>query len=131
MVDNGRQTADLLTAKQTRAMRALLEHPTLRDAAKAVKVGETTLYRWSQEPRFKAAYMEARREAVSQSIAHLQSVTGEAVTCLRDVMKSTSASDAAKVSAARAVLDLALKAVEIEDLAERVKHLETLLEQKK
>jgi Helix-turn-helix of insertion element transposase len=131
MKENGRQTADLLTAKQTRALLALLEHPTLRDAAAAVGIGETTLWRWSQEPEFKTAYMSARREAVKQSIAHLQSATGEAVTCLRDVMKSTSASDAAKVSAARAVLEMAMKSVELEDLAERVKQLEALLEPKK
>ena len=88
MKENGNQTADLLPAKQSRAMLAMLEHPTLKDAAAAVGVGETTLWRWSQEPEFKAAYMNARRESVKQSIAHLQSATGEAVTCLRDVMKS-------------------------------------------
>lgn len=131
MKENGNHTADLLTAKQARAVLAMLEHPTLKDAAAAVNVGETTLWRWSQTPEFKAAYMDARREAVRQSIAHLQSATGEAVTCLRDVMKSTSASDSAKVSAARAMLELAMKSVEIEDLAERVKQLETLLEPKK
>src|ERR1043165_1854735 len=120
MKENGNQTGDLLTAKQTRAMLALLQHPTLKEAAAAVGVGESTLWRWSQTPEFKAAYLDARREAVKQSIAHLQSATGEAVTCLRDVMKSTKASDAAKVSAARAVIELSLKAVEIEDLAERL-----------
>lgn len=122
---------DSLTPKQTRAVLALLERPTLKDAATAAGVAASTLHRWMQQEKFKAAHMEARRAAVNQSIAHLQSATGEAVTCLRDVMKSTSASDAAKVSAARAVLELSLKAVELEDLAERVKQLEALLEPKK
>ena len=131
MNENGRQNGDDLTQKQTRAMLALLEHPTLRDAAAAIGVGESTLYRWTQLPTFKTAYMDARREAVRQSIAHLQSATGEAVTCLRDVMKSAKASDSAKVSAARAVLELALKAVEIEDLAERLATLEKLMGDKK
>jgi hypothetical protein len=130
MKENGNQAADLLPAKQMRAMLALLEHPTLKEAAAAVGVGETTLWRWSQEPSFKAAYMDARREAVKQSIAHLQSATGEAVTCLRDVMKSAKASDAAKVSAARAVLEMAMKSVELEDLAERVAALEDLAKQR-
>ena len=94
MKENGNHTADSLTAKKTRAMLAMLESPTLKEAASAARVGETTLWRWSQEPEFKAAYMEARREAVKQAIAHLQSATGEAVTCLRDVMKSAKASDA-------------------------------------
>lgn len=127
MKGNERQSADSLTPKQTRAMLALLEHPTLKDAAAAANVAESTLYRWLQEPAFKAAYMEARREVVKQSIAHLQNATGEAVTCLRDVMKSTTASDAAKVSASRAVLELAIKSVEVEDLAERLAVLEKAL----
>ncbi|HKQ08577.1 MAG TPA: hypothetical protein VJ464_25875 [Blastocatellia bacterium] len=131
MKENGNHTADSLTPKQTRALLALLEHPTLKDAAAAVGIGETTLWRWSQELSFKAAYMDARREAVRQSIAHLQSATGEAVTCLRDVMKSTKASDAAKVSAARAVLELSIKAVEVEDLAERLAALEKVMGDKK
>lgn len=129
MKGNGNQTADLLTAKQARAVLAMLEHPTLKDAAAAVGVGETTLWRWSQNSEFKTAYMDARREAVRQSIAHLQNATGEAVTCLRDVMKSAKASDAAKVSAARAVLEMAMKSVELEDLAERVATLEDLAKQ--
>jgi hypothetical protein len=111
-------------------MLALLEYPTLKEAAAAVGVGETTLWRWSQEAQFKTAYMDARREAVRQSIAHLQSATGEAVTCLRDVMKSAKASDAAKVSAARAVLELSLRAVEIEDLANRVAELGAMIAQR-
>ena len=130
MSENGRQNSDNLTPKQMRAMLAMLEHPTLRDAAAAVRVGESTLYRWAQIPAFKAAYMDARREAVRQSIAHLQNATGEAVTCLRNVMNRATASDSAKVSAARAVLELALKSVEIEDLTERVKQLEALMESK-
>ena len=128
MKENGNHTADSLTPKQTRALLALLKHPTLKEAAAAAGVGETTLWRWTQEPSFKTAYMDARREAVKQSIAHLQSATGEAVTCLRGVMNSSSASDAAKVSASRAVLELALKAVEIEDLAERLATLEKAMQ---
>jgi len=129
MKENGNQQDEILTAKQMRAMLALLQHPTLKEAAAAVGVGESTLWRWSQTPEFKAAYLDARREAVKQSIAHLQSATGEAVTCLRDVMKSAKASDAAKVSAARAVLELSLRAVEIENVAERVAELEALIKQ--
>ena len=109
----------------------MLAHPTLRAAAKAVKVSETTLWRWLQEPQFKAAYMEARREAGRQAIAHLQNKAGDAVTCLGKVMNSRTASPSAKVSAARAILEMALKATEIEDLAERLATLEKLMEGKK
>jgi predicted protein tyrosine phosphatase len=116
-----------MTPKQTRAVLALLEHPTLKDVAKAAGVGEATLHRWMKDDAFKAEYMKARREAVRQSIAHLQSASGEAVTCLRGVMNSSSASDAAKVSAARAVLELSIKSTEVEDLAERLAALEKLL----
>lgn len=131
MKENENQITDLLPPKQTRAMLALLEHSTIKDAAASVGIGETTLWRWLQGQDFRAAYMEARREAVKQSIAHLQNATGEAVACLRGVMNSPTASDSAKVSAARAVLELALKAVEIEDLSERLAGLEKVVEQQR
>jgi hypothetical protein len=92
MNENGRQHGNDLTPKQTRAMLAMLEHPTLSDAEAAVGIGESTLYRWAQAPAFKTVYMDARREVVRQSIAHLQNTTGEAVTCLRECNKDTDAS---------------------------------------
>ncbi|POA51337.1 hypothetical protein, partial [Pseudomonas sp. GW531-R1] len=65
-------------------------------------------------------YRAARREVVGHSITQLQRATGEAVEALRDVATDTNAPAGARVSAARAILDTSMKAVELEDLAARV-----------
>jgi hypothetical protein len=116
-----------LTAKQEKAIAALLSEPTMKSAAQLVKVSEITLIRWLREDAFRDAYQEARREATRQAIARLQQASSEAVDTLREVMKDSQATYGARVSAAKTVLDLSLKAVELEDLQGRVEQMELLL----
>jgi hypothetical protein len=118
-----------LSATQERAILALLSQPTTRKAASEVGIDEATLWRWLQDKEFHSAYMKARRETVSRSIARLQQCTTEAVNTLRAVMRDKEAPAGARVMAAKATLDYAMKAVEIEDLAERVAELEATLKQ--
>jgi hypothetical protein len=114
-----------LTRKQEQAIAALLVHPTLGEAAQAVGIGEVTLWRWLQREDFQAQFRDARRQAVSHAIARLQQVSTEAVDTLQAVMKDAEAPAPAKVSAAKGVLDLALRAIQLEDLEARVKALES------
>ena len=106
------------------AISFLLTAPTMAEAATHAGISEPTLWRWLQLEDFEAAYRQARREAVSQAIAHLQRVSGEAVTTLRDIMADAEAPSSARVTAARAVLEPAVKAVELEDLEARIATLE-------
>jgi len=115
--------------KQDQAIAALLEQPTISKAAKKAGVGERTLLRWLKLDDFQLAYRIARRALVSQAIAHLQQTTGEAVETLRLVMKDKSAPASAKVAAARIALDLAFKAIETEDVEQRLKALEQRFEE--
>jgi hypothetical protein len=126
MSANAVQTSDL-TPKQEKAIGALLSQPTMEEAAEAAGVNRATIFRWLQQKEFQAAYTSARRESVKQAIARLQQTTSEAVDTLRDVMKSSTNFPAARVSAAKAILDYAMKAVELEDLTQRVEELEALM----
>ena len=54
----------------------------------------------------------------------MQQATGEAVETLRQVMQDPEAPASAKVSAARTILETAVKAVELEDLEEWIAYLE-------
>ena len=110
-----------LSRNQERAIAALLIHPTMLAAA---GVGEVTLWRWLQIPEFKEQYRLARREAVSQAVGHLQGACSVAVVALTDVAQDVNCPASARVSAARTVLELALKGVELEDLAVRIEELE-------
>jgi hypothetical protein len=113
--------------KHEQAISALLTQPTLAEAATTVGVGEATLRRWLQQESFQAAYRQARREAIGQAIARLQQVTTTAVTTLEAVMTDPGAKESARVTAARAVLELAIRAVELEDLEARMVALEQVV----
>jgi AcrR family transcriptional regulator len=123
-----------LSASQQRAISALIVEASVREAASAAKVSEPTLYRWLKDEAFNKAYLEARRLATGQAIAQLQQSSAKAVKTLCDVMDGATLHPSARVSAAKAVLELAMKSVELEDLGQRVaeleKHLAAQLEKK-
>lgn len=119
-----------MSRKMEAAIAALLTAPTIAQAAAAVGIAEITLWRWLQQDEFQARYQEAKRQAVAQAITRLQEVSGEAVSTLREIMLDPEAKDGARVTAAKSVLELAFKAVELEDLARRIDELEKILEQK-
>jgi AcrR family transcriptional regulator len=130
MQDNATLSADFdgkLTPIQERAVVSLLSHATMRMAAKAVGVDEATLWRWLQDKDFHAAYMTARRETVKHAMARLQQISSEAVNTLREVMKDKTAKGSERVSAAKAIIEYSMEAVEIEDLAQRVEELESVM----
>jgi hypothetical protein len=113
-----------LTRKDEQAIAALLSFPTIGEAATAVGISESTLWRWLKNPVFAQAYREARAAAVSQSLARLQQVSSKAVDTLEDVMKDTEAPHAARVTAAKTVLEMAVKGTEIAELQRRLQALE-------
>jgi transposase-like protein len=107
----------------------LLSNSTIKRAAKAVGIDETTLWRWLQDKDFHAAYRTARRESVSQAMPRLQQVSTEAVNTLREIVKDKKQPAPSRVSAAKAILEFSIKAVEIEDMAERLAQVEAILAQ--
>jgi hypothetical protein len=116
--------AEKLSGKQAQALSALLTEATVEAAAGKAQVSQRTLYRWLSDPIFTGAYREARRKAVGQAIARLQHASADAVTALRSVMNDAEAPAPARVNAAKAVLELAVRVVELEDLETRVQELE-------
>jgi hypothetical protein len=119
-----------ISRKQEQAIAALLTCSSIADAVQQCGMAESTLYRWLKETAFRAAYREARRQVVQQAIGQLQQATGTAVQTLVTIMQHAEASASAKVSAAKAILETAVKAVEIEDLEARITALEQRLKEK-
>jgi hypothetical protein len=98
----------------------------LDEAARVAGVGARTLYRWLQEPHFKAAYREARRDAYSQSIARLQQASGAAVSTLLKIMVDPSAPASTRIRAADSVLNHSANAIELDDIEARLAELERI-----
>ncbi len=113
-----------LSVRQHRLILALLQHGTIREAAHACRVSEATVFRWLKNDLFLTSYREARRQAVSQAIAALQQNAVEAVTTLQQIVRDESVVPGARLTAARTILDLALKGIELDDLEVRLEDLE-------
>jgi hypothetical protein len=117
-----------LEHKQEEAIAALLTCPTILAAAAQVGVSERTLFRWlSDDAGFQASYREAKRSVVQHAMTRLQQAATAAVDTLEAIMGDADKPSGSRVTAARSVLDLALKTVELEELAERVAVLERMV----
>jgi hypothetical protein len=93
-----------LTRKQEQAIAALLESPTLEDAAQKAGVSYATLKRWQKVPAFADAYRRKRRELLDAAVGRIQAATSTAVDTLQSVAKS-GAKDSDRVRAAVAILE--------------------------
>jgi vacuolar-type H+-ATPase subunit I/STV1 len=110
--------------KTEEAIIALLTEPTIKLAAEKVRVSEVTLWRWMQEDDFIEQYRSAKKQAVSQAVSRLQQSCGEAVETLREIMQDIASPAPSRVAAAKTILEMAFKAVEIEELEQRINQLE-------
>jgi len=117
---------DNLTPKQEEGVVALLNHPTVREAAKSLGIDEKTLYRWLDQPEFGRAYRNARRRGFAQAIAITQRYAPLAVQTLAKTCGDQAAPYAARVSASTALLKFSRESIELDELAERVEALEAV-----
>jgi hypothetical protein len=117
-----------MNARKEKLLAALLVSPTIEKAAKIAGISEASALRYMKDAEFSAAYRDARRECVSHALTGLQSACGEAVATLRAVACDESGPASSRVSAAKAILELSVRAVEIDDLAARVEMLEAQME---
>lgn len=116
--------ADLST-QQNRAIVALLNGDSIRNAAKAASIGERTLYRWlAEDDAFRHKLRDAESSALDAATRQLSVIASEAVTVLRDIQNDDDTPPNVRVSAARALLDSTMKMVEMRNFDERLRRLE-------
>ena len=115
------------TRCRERAVAALLTRPTVTEAAADIQIDERTLRRWMKHPQFDTDYRTARQQIVQHAIGELQEASLEAVSTLRSIMTDAEAPANARVSAARTVLELGLKAAAMDELDHRLAALEAAL----
>ena len=112
-----------LSAKQERAIVALLSTPTVADAAERAGVGSRTLERWlSEDDTFVEAFRATRTRVMENAVAQLQDAASEAVETLKRNL-SPPAPPSAQIRSAIAVLEFATKGVEQFDLVQRLDRL--------
>jgi hypothetical protein len=114
-----------VTRKQQQAIAALLAEPSIRKAALACSVDESTLRKWLKNPTFLSEYRSARRAVVEAAVGQLQRAAGAAVKTLRKALGCPNASVA--VRSALGILDRAFAGVELLDHEMRLAELEKRL----
>lgn len=102
-----------------------------QQAADAAGVTRPTVVLWrAQLPSFADAIRIARSELLKRTSARLHAATAIAVKALEEVARDTK-NPSARVSAARAILELSHKSLELEDLQLRIEELEEWFESQK
>ena len=94
---------------------ALAAGMSVRDAAAAAGVSESTVYRRMRDPQYRQEVQAVRGEMMSQALGAMADGMAEAAGVLRGLLRSNN--EGIKLSAARSMLDLGVKiqsAVEIE-----------------
>jgi len=104
---------------------AMLSHSSVEDAARAAGISRVTAWRWLKDPAVQARLREARKDAMNAAMVRLQDAAAGAVDCLCEVQREGE-SESARVSAARCILEQALRAAEVGDLEERLAKLEAI-----
>ncbi|MEN6621549.1 MAG: hypothetical protein ABFD50_08390 [Smithella sp.] len=110
--------------KKELAIAALLQAESIREAAIKAGIAEATLHRWLKETSFQEDYRIAKREVVSHAICRLQRSAGKAVATLLEIAEAKDNPASARVSAAKTILEMSLKAVEFEDFEKRIADIE-------
>ena len=104
------------------ALAALLGHSSIRDAAKACRLSEETLYRFLRDPAFLKDYRDAGRQTVENAIRRIQQTTSEAADALQRNLHCES--PAVEVRTAQIILETAIKGIETLDILDRLEVLE-------
>ncbi|HEX8146584.1 MAG TPA: transposase family protein [Pyrinomonadaceae bacterium] len=115
----------VLSRRHEAVIVALLANPTIKGAAAAAGVNESTVWRLMQREDFQKAHRAAQEKALDGALGTLQGATTEAVACLQRNLSC--GTPAAEVAAAKTLLDFTFKAREQFGLADRLKSLELML----
>lgn len=119
---------DDLTPKQLKLLKAMLICPTFEEAYRQSGIAKKTALKYRNNPAFKQAYRQAKRDAMDLVTTQLQQSAMEAVRVLKDVMTNEDTPPATRVQSARSILDNAYKGIELEDMAERLEEVEAFME---
>ena len=123
--ENVRETARL-SAKQQRAIEALLSGATKGDAAATAGVNPRTLNRWiNEDVLFWDTLQGESKKTVFDATRRLTAAMETAVTVMTEVMEDASAPAAVRLRAAQVVTETAVKLIETTDILRRLDELET------
>lgn len=124
--DDG-QAPEAFTTQEAAFVDALASGKTIREAAKANGIAYNTARRWRRRPEIQAAIRELARDAVQSGTLALGQGARVAAKTLRAIASGKAQASGPRVTACRAILEIGLRVLEVEELEERVAALEAKL----
>jgi len=117
------QQQPTLSARQERAIAAVMDSASIAAAMKKANIHRTTFYAWLRDDPLFATALKERQEALhAVAMADLKAMLAQAVEELGALMKSRD--ERIRLSAAKEILDRTSAAYDRETLVERVEILE-------
>ena len=114
-------------SRQEQALIALIQQPTIKEAAEVSGISQPTLFRYLQDTEFREEYHKAKRNLLEAALGDLQKASSEAVSTLREIICDREAGASSRVQAARSILSFAIQAGELDDIVRRLEAVEERL----
>ena len=111
-----------LTQKQIDSILALLGSPTIEEACRKADVSKTSVYEWLKTPEYAGELKRQRGRIMEQCTTFLMSQAAAATEGLVDLLKAEN--PGLKRLVCKDIIDLSLRAVEIEELREKLEEIE-------
>jgi hypothetical protein len=127
--DEDASTPEPLNARELLLVEAIAKGESLADSATAAGVSYRTARRWRLKPHVAEQIRNRVSENLAQTRAILSAGSSRAARGLVAMADGTAPAEAARCSAARGVLESAMKLAELEDVIERLTKLEEQLAQ--
>ena len=118
MEQNSTPGNDGLSPRQLLALPYLANAPSVTEGARVDNVGRTTLYRWMNDPTFRAKLQRMRDQVVDLDLAELEALTFRSVHVLAEVLEDPN--PALRLRAARIILQASAQAQGARELQRRV-----------
>jgi hypothetical protein len=103
----------------------LLTESSIEAAAKKAGIGAVTAWRWMQDPAFADQYRQARRSSMRRVLSRLEQAAAAAVETLV-WLQSQAEAESVRLGSSRTVLEMALRAAEMDGIEERLDKLKRI-----
>lgn len=111
-----------LTQKQVETIMALLSSPTIEEACRKADVSKGSVYEWLKAPGFSGELKRQRARIIDQYTTFLMSQAAAASEALVNLLKTKN--QGLRRLVCKDIIDLSLRAVEIEDLKAQLEEIE-------
>lgn len=113
-----------MTPRQQRALKALLEHPTQKDASEAAGIAPRTMRDYLADEDFRREYQRRLDAIIGDAARQAQQALNPAIATLREIAENTAEKSSTRVAASRAILEYTARYTELTNIITRIERLE-------